>query len=122
VDVVYDHFLANDEAHFTDPALLAFSQETYANLEPHRPKFPDRFGKMFPYMKEQNWLYNYQFRWGIRNSFNGLVRRALYLSEADTAFELFETHYDTLQQAYQQFMPDVKAHAAASLEEIQSAG
>jgi acyl carrier protein phosphodiesterase len=120
VDIVYDHFLAGDEAYFTDTSLLAFSRETYENLEPYRPSFPERFGKMFPYMKEQNWLYNYQFRWGIHNSFNGLVRRARYLSEADTAFELFESNYETLRLAYRQFMPDVKAYAETSLAEIRS--
>jgi hypothetical protein len=41
-------------------------------------------------MKSQNWLYNYQFRWGLEKSFGGLVRRASYISESETAFRLFE--------------------------------
>jgi acyl carrier protein phosphodiesterase len=66
---------------------------------------------MFPFMKSQNWLYNYQFRWGLRNSFGGLVRRALYLEDSDTAFQLFESHAGFLLQCYRTFMPDVHQHA-----------
>jgi acyl carrier protein phosphodiesterase len=111
VDVVYDHFLAMDSARFGDPSLMEFSLRTYAYLDTHSSAFPEPFARMFPYMKSQNWLYNYQFRWGLRNSFGGLVRRARFLEESETAFRLFETHADFLLHCYQEFMPDVQQHA-----------
>lgn len=121
VDVVYDHFLALDSAHFTDDSLMDFSLQTYAHLETRSATLPEPFARMFPYMKSQNWLYNYQFRWGLRNSFGGLVRRARYLEESDTAFRAFEEHQDELRRCYLAFMPDVRSFAKAKLEELTGA-
>ena len=120
VDVVYDHFLAADEGEFTDGSLMEFSQQTYRHLDPFAPHFPEFFARMFPYMKRQNWLYNYQFRWGLQNSFGGLVRRAAYLEESETAFRVFEENYQELRQHYRAFMPDVKDFAEKKLEALLS--
>lgn len=112
VDVVYDHFLAINENEFTDESLMNFTQTTYRYLSPYTDIFPDRFKQMFPYMRSQNWLYNYQFRWGIERSFGGVVRRSAYLTESEKAFELFEKNYDALQQCFAAFFPAVKNMAA----------
>lgn len=118
VDVVYDHFLASDSAEFSDESLKIFTEQTFLSVDPYISHFPEKFSAMYPYMKSQNWLYNYQFRWGLEKSFGGLVRRSAYLKESDTAFRLFEEHYTALQDFYNAFMPDVKVFALAKLEEI----
>lgn len=106
VDVVLDHYLATDETIFNNTASLhQFATETYHKLEPFSNIFPERFAMMFPYMKKQNWLYNYHERWGIEKSLHGVVRRATYLTESATAFHLFEEHFDELQQCYNAFFP-----------------
>jgi acyl carrier protein phosphodiesterase len=107
IDVVYDHYLATDPTIFTDASLQEFAATTYQHLEPYSAIFPERFAYMFPYMKTQNWLYNYQERWGIEKSLHGVVRRATYLTESATAFRLFEENYDRLQNYYQQFFPEL---------------
>ena len=118
-DVVYDHFLANDLTEFNDGNLFEFSQWAYKNLGDHELFFPEKFKNMYPYMKQQNWLYNYRLRSGMEKSFGGLVRRAAYLTESDTAFRLFEENYDSLRSYYQSFFPDIKNFAFARLQEIQ---
>jgi acyl carrier protein phosphodiesterase len=118
VDVVYDHFLASDSREFTDESLKSFTQQTFESVDPYRTLFPEKFAGMFPYMKSQNWLYNYQFRWGLEKSFGGLVRRAAYITESETAFRLFEENYIALQNFYNAFMPDVKKNAAEKMELI----
>ena len=118
-DVVYDHFLANDKAEFnTDTELKQFAAVTYQMLEPHTGLFPPPFKKMFPYMKEQDWLYNYRYPWGIEKSFEGVVRRAAYLTESEIAFELFNKFYSEMQDCYAAFFPDVKKYAAIQLDEL----
>ena len=107
IDVVYDHYLATDPSIFNDASLQEFATTTYQHLEPYSAVFPERFAGMFPYMKTQNWLYNYQERWGIEKSLHGVVRRATYLTESATAFRLFEENYDRLQNYYQQFFPEL---------------
>jgi acyl carrier protein phosphodiesterase len=118
VDVVYDHFLAADSGEFNDESLKDFTVQTYAALDPYTHVFPEKFASMFPYMKSQNWLYNYQFRWGLEKSFGGLVRRAAYMSESETAFQLFEENYKALNDFYNAFMPDVKAFSLEKMKEI----
>ena len=67
IDVVYDHFLALDKKQFKDDTELNnFSQHTYKLLDGNFSFFPAKFQKMFPHMKSHNWLYNYQFKEGIR--------------------------------------------------------
>jgi acyl carrier protein phosphodiesterase len=116
VDVMYDHFLANDSKEFSEEGgLMAFSREVYASLDGYVPLFPPGFATVFPYMKQYNWLYGYREREGIMHSFQGLVRRSAYLTESSTAFSLFEEHYTVLQQCYDNFFPSVKAFVLDTL-------
>ena len=108
MDVIYDHFLALDENEFTDESLKAFTTKTYAMLDQFTDHFPEKFSRMYPYMKTQNWLYNYRYRQGIEKSLAGVVRRAKYLEESDTAYLLFIEHYDRLKNLYQLFFPELK--------------
>jgi len=118
VDVAYDHFLATDLNEFNEESLQEFSENVYRILDRHMSNFPERFARMFPYMKSQNWLFNYRTRWGTESSFGGVVRRARYLEESDTAASLFEEHYDVLNQCYRAFFPDIKSFAYRLYEEI----
>lgn len=118
VDVVYDHFLAADHEEFTEDALQRFAHQVYQTLHEHQPVLPEPFARMFPYMKEQNWLFHYRTHWGTEKSLGGLVRRAVYLTESETAFNLFQEHYQRLQHYYRLFWADVKPFARNKFEEI----
>ncbi|MEO6541855.1 MAG: ACP phosphodiesterase [Ferruginibacter sp.] len=118
-DVVYDHFLANDIHEFnTEHELKTFAATTYEMLEPYAGLFPLPFQKMFPYMKEYDWLYNYRYTWAIEKSFGGLVKRAAYLTESKIAFEIFNTHYAAMSVCYAAFFPDLKKFTAGHLDEL----
>jgi acyl carrier protein phosphodiesterase len=109
VDVVYDHFLANDISLFADEmALDRFAQQTYISLAAYKQIMPERFARMLPYMQAQNWLYNYRYNQGIERSFEGLVRRAAYLDESAVAFSIFEKEYESLKNCYEFFFPELK--------------
>ena len=71
-------------------------------------------------MRSQNWLYNYQFREGISNSFHGLARRAAYMPDPARAFHIFETQYEDLKDCYYRFFPDLKNFASAELQRLLS--
>lgn len=107
VDVIFDHFLANDPAYFSDASLQRFAASCYQQLSEHEQYFPLRFATMFSYMRAQNWLYHYRFTHGVEKSLGGLVRRAKYMPASDVAFQLFHTHYTTLQACYQSLFPDL---------------
>ncbi len=116
VDVVYDHFLAIDENEFSEESLLEFTQQVYATAGYYISWFPEQFAMMFPYMKNHNWLFNYRTRWGTEKSLGGVVRRAAYLTESETAFNLFEAHYQPLQDCYRHFWAELKPFARNQFE------
>lgn len=116
-DVVYDHFLANDVTEFeSDTVLKNFAAAVYRQLDADEAVLPDYFKQMLPYMKTQDWLYNYKSMGGIEKSLNGLVRRSKYLTESETAFEIFKTQYASLKLLYNQFFPQIKSFAANQLQ------
>jgi acyl carrier protein phosphodiesterase len=116
IDVVYDHFLATDENEFGGEALYEFSQTVFATLDQQQEWLPRGFAELYPYMKSQNWLYNYRHKWGTQKSLAGVVRRATYLSDSETAIHLFEQHYQLLQDYYRQFWADLKSFALDQFE------
>jgi acyl carrier protein phosphodiesterase len=122
IDVVYDHFLAIDESEFTKTSLFEFSQEVYSTLEKQSSWLPAHFAAMFPSMKKHNWLLNYRTRHGAGQSLGGVVRRSAYLTESDTAFQLFEEHYQPLQEYYRQFWADLKPFSRTALEQLLDPG
>jgi acyl carrier protein phosphodiesterase len=109
-DVTYDYFLANDPTIFEDEAALhAFSTQTYGLLKNNTKLFPQKFATMFPYMQEQNWLYNYRLDWGMQKSFTGLYKRALYMNSPEVAFDIFLNNKKLLKELYDVFFPQLKS-------------
>jgi acyl carrier protein phosphodiesterase len=116
VDVVLDHFLAVDKNEFTEEKLHLFTKETYDALATYAEFFPEKFSAMFPYMRSQDWLFNYRHHWGIEKSLGGLVRRSRYMTESETAFRLFTENYTVFENCYRVFFPEVKKFAAGFLQ------
>ncbi len=113
IDVVYDHFLAVDTKEFENSAALQnFSLQVYHTLEENYSLLPHQFQNFFPHMKQHNWLYNYQFLYGMEMSFGGLVHRAAFIHESTTAFTIFNKNYNALQDCYAIFFPTLKKFAA----------
>jgi len=118
VDVIYDHFLANDRNEFSDYSLNEHALNTYDVLADNAAILPAVFQQMLPFMKSQNWLYNYKSLTGTENSFNGVVRRATYLSNSKPVFDLFQKNYVALESCYKKFFPFVKAFSLHQIEQL----
>ena len=119
VDVVFDHFLANDQTIFNDESELDFfCQNIYISLEESQDEFPVQFARLFPFMKSQNWLYNYRKREGIRKAFGGVAYRAKYLDESEIAYQIFNNDYEKLKECYEQFFPELKQFSIQSLSNL----
>ncbi|HEY6901915.1 MAG TPA: ACP phosphodiesterase [Puia sp.] len=117
VDVVYDHFLANDPTLFAGPVQLkAFAQKVYTQLSDWQTVLPERFARMFFYMRTQDWLSGYRYMEGIYNSLAGLARRAAYMGDSEPACRLLDRNYTELQACYTAFFPDLKDFVRQKLE------
>lgn len=119
VDVVYDHFLANDKNEFADLAQLQiFSEKIYQILQVHYSILPEKFQKMLPHMQQHNWLFNYKELSGIDKSFAGLAYRAAYINESATAFLIFTKYYSALKTEYDSFFPELKKFSQQTLSNL----
>jgi acyl carrier protein phosphodiesterase len=118
VDIVYDHFLAAEQIYWIEEPLQSFAANVYQVLEHHLESLPEKLQRMLPYMKSQNWLYNFQFTWGIERSFEGLTRRAVYLNNSEAAYGAFINNYHALQQLSESFLPDVKKYASQQFHQL----
>jgi acyl carrier protein phosphodiesterase len=111
IDILFDHFLANDTNVFPRDSLQPFTKEVYNTLEAQRAHLPAVFLQVLAIMKTQDWLYQYKYNEGMQRSIRGLVRRATFISDSDTAYNLFLLHYKELQICFDRFFPDVKQFA-----------
>jgi acyl carrier protein phosphodiesterase len=114
VDIVLDHFVAKDTRLF-DAGLKNFTESVYQTLDDYATHLPERFVPVFGYMKMENWLLGYQQKAGIEKSIRGLVRRASFLEDSDTAIASFNNHYSELEAYYAEFTEDVKQFAKEQL-------
>lgn len=121
VDIIYDHFLANDNKEFNSAvALEAFSSGVFESLEKNRSHWPPVFATIFPYMKSENWLLGYRMVTGIQRSLNGLARRSMYLHSTEEAYQIFNKNYTALQYCYEHFFPEMKEYAFQSLSNLRA--
>lgn len=118
VDVVYDHLLASDELLFTDGQLMELAQHTYGILNEYAGVLPAQFAAMFPYMKKDNWLYQYKTEQGIFRSLQGLMRRASMADDGSEAFALMLAHKPGLALQYRHLIVDVKHFAKAAFDKL----
>ncbi len=116
IDVVYDHVLAGNWSLFHNVDLLDFTQITYEKLEGQKEVFPDFVQHFFPFMKQQNWLYNYQFEWGLTKSLEGLDRRAANTTEMRKAVAVYRTNEESFLTEFQEFIKDAQAMVKDHLE------
>lgn len=120
MDVVYDHYLANDPQHFNLLTLGAFAESTYQILQAHHYLLPPFFQQVFTHMRQHNWLYQYHLKDGIYQSFSGIVRRAKYFDQpVNVPFGVFEDNYNILAECYQAFFPDALAFMKEKLPGLQ---
>lgn len=119
VDIAYDYFLANDKNVFTiDADIEKFAQSTYTTLYHYYQQLPYTYKPLLPLMQQQNWLYNYQFDWGIAKSFEGITRRAKYINKQHLCFNCFIDAKPTLQECYNDFFPRLKKFTANKFDEL----
>lgn len=108
IDVVYDHVLASNWNQFHNEELGDFTQSVYQRLDGLSHHFPEPVERYFPYMKQQNWLYNYQFEWGFRKSLEGLDRRSANPTEMHRSVEIYKEFKSEFDKEFQQFIADAK--------------
>lgn len=107
VDILLDHFLANDLTRFENDTLMEFTRDVYLMIQERTHLLNEEMTKFFGYMEEYNWLYHYKNREGIEKSIRGICKRHPVLGEADPALDIFESRFHDLKAIYQDFFPEL---------------
>lgn len=107
LDISFDHFLAKSEKYTPENGWEEFAQKCYEAIEDKSGSLPPPFISMFMYMKSENWLLNYRYKWLIEKSFQRLQNRATYLSDDISVYQDFEKYYDDISQTFDVFFPDL---------------
>lgn len=118
VDMYYDHFLAKNWEMYSDEPLKNFTTRHYSLLSRHSYSFPSRASITLKYMKQSDWLYNYQFLEGIDMALKGMSRRANFNSKMEYAIQELHRHYEQFNEEFHLFFPKLKRHTEEFSREI----
>lgn len=110
VDVYYDHFLAKGWSDFSNTELKKYTQDFYDLISRYATVVPEAVNNMMVYMREQNWLYNYQFLDGLDRALTGMSRRTKFDSKMELAVESLKLHYEDFEREFDLFFPDLQKH------------
>lgn len=113
VDVSMDYFLAKDLSLHSLKGWKEHSLRVYRVLNENEQFLSENFKKMLAKMEHDDWLYNYREDWGIKFSIQNVLNKAKYLDKDIPVFQAFLDNKEALQKCYDDFFPDLLAHAKA---------
>ena len=109
-DLYYDHFLALNWNDYSSELLKDFTSKVYAIIEDEIETLPEDVKHFFPYMKKNDWLYNYQTFYGMQRSFEGMARRAKFDSNMEKGVEVLKNEYALFENDFRLFFPQLKEY------------
>lgn len=116
IDVIFDHYLANDPKYFqSEKTLFDFTQEIYRQLKEHKAYQPETFQRLYYYLEQEQVLYQYRTLKGLKTGLNRLSKRMLYSANDESAIKNAMRYYYELNQYYFDFMDDILIYAKKEL-------
>jgi acyl carrier protein phosphodiesterase len=103
MDILYDHFLAKNWAHYSDEDLEDYASNFYKSLADNFEILTEKTKNLMPYMLDRNWLVSYRTIAGIEmilfqmdyrtkhraNMQEAIVELQLFYAEFENEFTLF---------------------------------
>ncbi|WP_417197266.1 ACP phosphodiesterase [Bizionia sp.] len=116
VDILYDHFLAKNWAHYSNEPLDDYAQRFYSLLQDNFDILPERTQHLLPFMISGNWLLSYAEIEGIQSVLDGMNRRTKYKSKMNEATHEFLKYYDEFEEEFTLFFEELRVFAAEKLQ------
>ena len=107
LDVYFDHFLALNWQEFSNHNFRAFCRDFYLNLIKHTTILTPRYKYMMPFLIAKDWFGSYKEIDGIESVLNRMSRRTSLPAESQFAKEILIKHYETFQNEFFEFMPQI---------------
>lgn len=110
VDLFFDHLLAQQWGNFHPEPLDKFIDAFYAAPIENSDHYADNFKFMMARMKEKNWLYQYQFEYGLMKACKGVSSRISFPNVLDSAHQVFKTYEKEVEKSFHAFMEEAIPH------------
>jgi len=107
VDIFYDHFLAKNFNRYSTVPLSQISHTVYDILIRNYEILPPKSKRMLPFMVTQNWLEGYANLIDLQRVFNGMSRRASFVSGMENAITDLKKDYSLYEAEFSLFFPDI---------------
>lgn len=118
IDIFYDYFLAKNWSKYSAIPLDVFSQGVYRLLDQNDAILPSKTKELLPYMKQYDWLTNYQYLNGIEHVLNGMNRRTKGKSQMHLAIKDLTLLSAEFEKDFTNFFEDLKLFSQKKLNEL----
>lgn len=110
VDILYDHFLANNWTEYSETPLEEYTKTFYELLHEYHEILPKQIQNFLPYMVKDNWLLSYASIEGIGSVLSGMNRRTKNKSRMDLAVNELEIYYSDFDKEFCSFFEELKMY------------
>lgn len=118
VDLYFDHLLAKQWENYHDQPLDQFIDGFYASTMENDSFYTPEFKLMIDRMKSKNWLYQYQFEYGLMKASQGVSSRISFPNTLNSAHLVFKTFEKAVEKSFDAFMIDAIPHHASFIEKL----
>lgn len=106
VDLFFDHILAKNWDKYHSIPLADFIDSFYNSEMFDKAFFSEEYLFVLEKMKEKNWLYQYQFSYGLMKACTGVSRRISFPNALGTAHHVFEKLELRITETFVLYMQD----------------
>ncbi|MBU2018147.1 MAG: acyl carrier protein phosphodiesterase [Bacteroidetes bacterium] len=110
IDLFFDHLLAKNWRIYSEIDLAAYTQQFYDSIDFENPDFNANFKMVLSKMKEKNWLYQYQFPYGLYKACQGVSSRISFPNELKNGLIVFEANESIISSTFAVYMNDAIPH------------
>lgn len=115
MDIVYDHFLAKNWAQYSSEKLEDYAENFYQLLEDNFDILTEKIQKMFPTMKNQNWLLTYASLDGLEMILYQMDYRTKHRVNMQEAIVEVRQFYLEFEEEFTLFFVELRQHCKDKL-------
>ncbi len=119
IDIFYDHYLAKNWNNYSAIPLDVYVMAIYKLLTDHKDILPEKTLQLLPSMIQYDWLFNYQFKEGIKSVLNGMNRRTNNNGHINLAIEDLLLFDEDFENDFQTFFEDLRNFSHQKIKTIQ---
>ena len=119
IDIFYDHYLAKNWSNYSAMPLDIYVNSVYQLLDHQKEILPEKTLQMMPFMIQYNWLYNYQYKEGIKSVLNGMNSRTNNKGQIDLAIEDLYQLDEDFEKDFQLFFEDLRILSHQKIKQLE---